>query len=143
MILSFLANKSFFSIRVFLSQTLTIYRTAEGGNHLSFHPTTSTRSRKLRHLFAILHVRWLPRIFNRNACVYQTATRWDLPPYRITIWLIDWWCSVCLFTWWIDSRFFLQRFDMGNRWFWTRIKRATTTYALQANRPTKCANRPK
>ena len=25
----------------------------------------------------------------RNACIYQTATRWDLPPYRITIWLID------------------------------------------------------
>ena len=28
-------------------------------------------------------------IFNRNACNYQTATRWDLPLYRITIWLID------------------------------------------------------
>ena len=143
MILSFLANKSFFSIRVFLSQTLTIHRTAEGGNHLSFHSTTSTRSRKLRYLFATLHVRWLPRIFNRNACVYQTATRWDLPPYRITIWVIDWWCNICLFTWWIDSRFLLQRFDMGNRWFWTRIERATTTCALQANRPTKCANNPK
>ena len=54
-----------------------------------FHSTTSTRSRTFRHLFATLHVRWLSRIFNRNACVYQTATRWDLPPYRITIWLID------------------------------------------------------
>ena len=32
---------------------------------------------------------WLSRIFNCNTCVYQTATRWDLPPYRITIWLID------------------------------------------------------
>ena len=40
-------------------------------------------------IFATLHVRWLSRIFNRNACVYQTATQWDLPPYRITIWLID------------------------------------------------------
>ena len=27
--------------------------------------------------------------FNRTACIYQTATRWDLPPYRITIWFID------------------------------------------------------
>ena len=36
-------------------------------------------------------------------------------------WLIDWWCNVCLFTWWIDSRFLLQRFWMGNRWIWTRI----------------------
>ena len=37
--------------------------------------------------------------FYRNACVYQTANRWDLPPYRITIWVVDWWCNVCLFTW--------------------------------------------
>ena len=86
----------------------------KGGDHLLFHSTTSTRSRTFRHLFATLHVRWLSHIFNRNACIYQTATRWDLPPYRITIWLIDWWCNVCLFTWWIDSRFLLQRFDMGN-----------------------------
>ena len=28
-------------------------------------------------------------MFNRIACVYHTATRWVLPPYRITIWLID------------------------------------------------------
>ena len=61
----------------------------KGGDHLLFHSTTSTRSRIFRHLFATLHVRWLSHIFNCNACVYQTATRWDLPPYRITIWLID------------------------------------------------------
>ena len=106
----------------FLSQTLTIHRTAgEGGDHLLFHSTTSTHSRTLRHLLTTLNVRWLSHIFNRNPCVYQTATRWDLPPYRITIWLIHWWCNVCLFTWWIDSRFLLQRFDMKNRWILTRI----------------------
>ena len=82
----------------------------KGGDHVLFHSTTSTRS---RHLFATLHVRWLSRIFNRNACVYQTATRWNLPTYRIAIWVIDWWCNVCLFTWWIDTRFSLQRFDIG------------------------------
>ena len=60
-----------------------------GGDHLLFHSTTFTRSRTFRHLFATFHVRWLSHIFNRNACIYQTATRWDLPPYRITIWLID------------------------------------------------------
>ena len=54
-----------------------------------FHSTSSTRSRTFRHLFATLHVRWLSHIFNCNACIYQTVTRWDLPPYRITIWLID------------------------------------------------------
>ena len=80
----------FFFYQDFLSRTLTTHRTAgEGRAHLLFHSTSSTRSRTFRHLFATLHVRWLSRIFNRNACVYQTATRWDLPPYRITIWLID------------------------------------------------------
>ena len=112
----------FFFYQGFLSQTLTIDRTArEGRDHLLFHSTTSTRLRTLKHLFATLHLRWLSRIFNRNACVYQTATQWALPPNRITIWLIDCWCNACLFTWWIDSRFLLQRFDMGNRWIWTRI----------------------
>ena len=66
-------------------------------------------------------MRWLSRIFNRNLCVYQTGTRWDLPPYRITIWLTDWWCNVCLFTWWIDSRFLLEQPDMENRWIWIHI----------------------
>ena len=100
----------------------------KGGDHLLFHSTNSTRSQTLRHLFATLHVKWLSRIFNRNACVYQTATRWDLLPYlpdcysmKITIWLIDWWCNVCLFTWRIDIRFLLQQSDIGNRWIWTRI----------------------
>ena len=85
----------------------------KGRDHLLFHSTTSTRSRTLRHLFATLHVRWPSCIFNRNACVYQTATRWDLPPYQITIWVIDCWCNDCLFTCWIDTRFFLQRFGIN------------------------------
>ena len=79
------------------------------------------RSRTLRNLFATLRVRWVSRIFNRNPCVYQTATWWDLPPYEITIWMIDWWCNVCLFTWWIDIRFLLHRFDIGNWSILTRI----------------------
>ena len=33
----------------------------------------------------------------------------------------DWWCIVCLFTSWIDTRFLLQRFDIGSSWIWTRI----------------------
>ena len=44
-----------------------------------------------------LHMRWLSRIFNHNICVYQTATQRDLPPYWITIWLIDWLMVQCLF----------------------------------------------
>ena len=80
----------------------------KGGDHFLFYSTTSTRSRTFRHLFATFHVRWLSRIFNRNACIYQTATRWDVPPYRITIWLIDdVTLSFCLFTWWFDSSIFV------------------------------------
>ena len=64
-------------------------RGREGGDHLLFHSTTSTRSRTFRYLFATLHVRWLSHIFNHTASIYQTTTRCDLPPYRTTIWLID------------------------------------------------------
>ena len=79
----------FFSIRVFFHGHWQLTRQqGKGGDHLiplyNFHPLTN-----IRHLFATLHVRWLSHIFNRNACIYQTATRWDLPPYRVTIWLID------------------------------------------------------
>ena len=34
--------------------------------------------------------------------------------YRITIWVIDWWCNVCFFTWWIDITFLFQRFHIGD-----------------------------
>ena len=89
----------FFSTRVFFH------------GHWGFtehHSTTSTRSRTFRHLFSTLHVRWLSHIFNRITCIYQTATRWDLPLYRVTIWLIDdVTLSFCLFTWRFDSSFFV------------------------------------
>ena len=35
--------------------------------------------------------------------------------------LIDWWCNVCLFTWWIDSRFFVTAIWHGKPVDWTRI----------------------
>ena len=63
---------------------------------------TSTRSRTLRHLLATLHVRWLSHIFNRTTCIYQAATRWDLQPYWITIWLTD---DVTLSFWLLTRRF--------------------------------------
>ena len=81
-----------------------------------FHSATSTRSRTFRHLFATLHVRWLSHIFNRNACIYQAATLWHLPPYRITIWLIDdvILIFVCLHFELILG-FLIQLYDMRNR----------------------------
>ena len=93
----------------------------KGGDHPLFHSTTPTRSRTLRHSFATLHLRSLSRIPNHNTCAHQNANRWDLRSYQITIWVIGLWCNVCLFTWWIDTRFSLQRFDIGNRWIQTRI----------------------
>ena len=93
----------FFSIRVYFHRHWRL-RTAGEGRGTIFY---STRSWTFRHLFATLHVRWLSHIFNRTACIYQAATRWDLPPYRITIWLTDdVTLSFCLFTWWFDSSFF-------------------------------------
>ena len=97
--------------------------------------STLPLSQTLRHLFATLHVSWLSPIFNRNTC--DSVTRWDLPPYRFVIWVIDWWCNVCLLTWLINTRFLLQRLDIGKRWIWARIK---YTLELQANRLTRCAN---
>ena len=108
----------------FFSRTLTTHRTAgEGRRQSLFHSTTSTRSRTFRHLVATLHLRWLSHIFNRTTCIYQTATRWDLPPYRYTTLLMDdVILSFCLFTWWFDSSFFLlQQFETANRWLRTRI----------------------
>ena len=54
--------------------------------------------------------------FNRTACIYQAATRLDLPPYWITIWMIDdgILISVCL----LDDLilgFLLHQSDIGNR----------------------------
>ena len=66
----------FLSIRVFF----------HGHWRLTEH---STCSRIFRLLFATFHMWWLSHIFNRTACIYQTTTRLDLPPHRITIWLID------------------------------------------------------
>ena len=41
----------------------------------------------------------------------------------LNYYLTDQWCNVifCLFTWWFDSRFLLQKFDTGNCWIWIHI----------------------
>ena len=117
-------------------------RWGNAGDHLLFHSTTSTPLQTFRHLFATLHVRWLSHIFDRNTCIYQTATRWakpDWPPYRITIWLIDWWGHVDfrLFACWFDSRFCYSYFTWENG----GLELASTIIlVLQANRLTKCAS---
>ena len=93
------------------------------GDHLLFHSTTSTRSRTLRHLFATLHVRWLSRIFNRNACVYQTACYSMRYTTLLNCHLIDWLMMQCLFVHLIELilGFCYSDFDIGNRGIWARI----------------------
>ena len=133
---------NFFCISVFFHRhwRFTVQQEKGGEYHL-FHSTTSTHSRTLRHLFATLHVRWLSHIFNRNACVYQTAaTRWDLPSYRIIIWLIDWWCNVCVFVC-LPDELILHFCYNDLTWETNGFKLASTiTVVLQANRLTKCAS---
>ena len=102
----------------------------KGGDHHLFHSVTSTRLRTLRHFFATLHVRWQSRIFNRNACVAcfsQTATQWDSPPYRITIWLIDDAMFVCLLDELILG-FCYNNFDIRNWWNWPHIDYLSPLY---------------
>ena len=107
---------SFFFYQGFLQRHWRFTRhQGKGGDYVLFDSTTSNRSRTLRHLFATLHVRWL------HVFLIAMLSQSQSQLYRITIWVIDWWCNVCLFTWWIDTRFLLQRFDIGNRWIWTRI----------------------
>ena len=113
----------FFFIRVFFhGHWLLTGQQGKGGDHFLFHSTTSTRSWTFRHLFATLHVRWLSHIFNRTACIYQTATQWDLPPYQITIWLIDdvKLVFVCLLNNLILGLCYSNH-DTENWWTWTHI----------------------
>ena len=81
--------KSFFLLQGFSFTDTDNSRTAREGRGAPYHSTTSTRSRTFRYLLATLHVRWSSHTFNRIACIFQTATRWDVLPYRITIWLIN------------------------------------------------------
>ena len=129
----------FFSIRVFFHEHWRLTRQqGKGGDRLLFHSTTSTRSRTFRHLFRTLQVRWLSHIFKCTACIYQTATRWHLPPYRITIYLID------------DLRlsFVCLRDNLILAFCYKNLRQetdgfelaSTITLILQANRLTKCAS---
>ena len=80
-----------FYLSGFFSQTLTTHRTLGEGTGASFYSTLPLPPAHEHPdiCFATLHVRWLSHIFNLTACIYQPAARGGLPPYRISIWLID------------------------------------------------------
>ena len=78
----------FFSIRVFFTDADDSQdsRGREGTIFYSILPLPPVHEHwDIYFQLCMWHVRSLSRIFNRNGCVSQTATRWDLPPYRITI----------------------------------------------------------
>ena len=106
----------FFSIRVFFHGHWRLTgQQGKRGDPFLFQSTTSSLSQTLRHLLATLDVRWLSHVFNRTACIYQTANRWDLPPYRNIIWLIDDAKLVFVsFTWRFNTTFLLQQSWYGN-----------------------------
>ena len=127
-----------FSIKSFLSRTLTTHRTAGERRGLffislyHFHPLTNIQTlncsfcrRDDYHMFLIA-----PLVFTR------LLLDEILPPYRITIWLIDdvKFVLVCL----LDDLilgFFYSNFDTGG------LEIASTiTLVLQGNRLTKCAS---
>ena len=101
----------------FLSRILTTHRTAGEGRR----PSCFTLPLPPVHEHSDIYLQLCTwddyHIFNRNACIYQTATRWDLPPYRVTVWLID--GFVCLLVALILG--FVTVFDRRNRWTRTRI----------------------
>ena len=131
---------TFFSIKVFFHRHWRFTgQQGKGGDHLLFHSITSTRSRTFRHLFATLHVSWLSRISNCNTCVYQTATRWDLPPYWITIWLINWLIDDVMFACVLDDLILGLCYNNLTRWSGEFELASTITLVFQANRLTKCA----
>ena len=90
--------------------------------------------------FATLHVRSLWQISNRTACIYQAATRWDLPLYQITVWLID--DALLIFvSLLVDSiqSFCYSHLALETGWLKPSL---TIILVLQANRLTNCANHP-
>ena len=70
--INYQSRELFYSI--FLSRTLIIRKKIRQVKRLSlFLPIPSTLSQKFRHFCAVIYLRFLPRIFNRNVCNYQTA----------------------------------------------------------------------
>ena len=113
----------FFFYQGFLSRTLTTHRTAGEGRGpffislYHFHPRTNIQT-----FICNFACEMTTHIFNRIVCIYQTATWWDLQPYRVTIWLIG--DVILVFVCLRDDlilAFLLQQFETGNRWIRTRI----------------------
>ena len=112
----------FFFYQGFLSETLTTHRTEGEGRGPSYSTLQLLPAHEHSDIYLQLCTWDDYHIFLIATLVFTRLLLNEiLPPYRITIWVIDWWCNFCLFTWWIDIRFLLLWFDIGNRWIWTPI----------------------
>ena len=114
---------TFFFYQGFLSWRLTTHRTAGKGRWPSFvplyhfHPLTNIQTFICNFACEMT----ITSYFHSHRLYFQlqshqTATRWDLPPYRITIWLID--VTLVFFVFLRDNLildFLLQQFETGNR----------------------------
>ena len=113
---------SYFFYQSFLTQPLTIHRTVgERRGIISiplfhFHSLTKTQTFIYNFTFEMT-----ASIFNHTACIYQTATRWDLLPYCFTIWVNDEGMLIFLLVWWFNSRFFIKAIWHRKRCIWTHI----------------------
>ena len=87
----------------------------KGEDHLLIHSTTPNRSQTLTHSFTTLHVGSLSHFL--IALLVFTRLLLDEIYHLIELpfWLInDVTLSVCLFTWWFDSSFFVIASWAGN-----------------------------
>ena len=97
----------------------------KGGYLLLLHSSTSLASAHEHSDIYLQLCTWddYHILFHCTACIYQTTTRWDLPPYRATIWLVDdaMLIFVCLL---VDLilRFVTAIWHERNRWTRTRVE---------------------
>ena len=136
-----------FVCQSFLSQILAIHRTAGEGKRPYFKPFCHFHQFTNIHTF-ICVFSYEIRIFSRTVCIDQTATRWYLTHYWITIWLIDhaMLIFVCLLDNWI-LEFCLNNLRQKTGEFqlpsiMTHSIIYTRLYPLQATRLTKCSSQP-
>ena len=127
----FFANKIFFHRHWRFTGQL-----GKGGDHLLFRSTTSAHSLTSRHLFATLHVRWLPLFLIASLITIRLLLGEIYHLIELPFWLIDDTVLIC---------FICVRDDLFDYSNLTRETdgfelASTITLVLQANRLNKCAS---
>ena len=127
----------FFFYQGFLSRTLTTRSTAGEGRGASFIPLYHFQLLTNIETFTCNSGFEMTYIFDSTACLYQTVTLWDLPPYWITIWLID---AMLIFFYLLKDLILGFWYNNLTRENDGRELASTITLVLQTNRLTKYAS---